>query len=153
MPESIRWLLANGKKEKAIQLLEKAAKENQVEISVAEFARLNEDKPTNNSTGIMILRKYRKTLLRALNVFFCWCVNSGVYYGLAMNSVNLGGNDYLNFILSALVEIPAYAFLLLTLNRYGRKRVLCTCMLLAGLFLVACGFIPPSKSIKSITFK
>lgn len=44
-------------------------------------------------------------------------VNSGVYYGLSLNTSNLGGNDYLNFLISGAVEIPAYAFLLFSLNR------------------------------------
>jgi hypothetical protein len=30
------------------------------------------------------------------------------YYGLAMSSVNLSGNIYTNFILSALIEIPSF---------------------------------------------
>jgi len=30
------------------------------------------------------------------------------YYGLSMSSVNLSGNIYVNFILSAVIEIPSY---------------------------------------------
>jgi OCT family organic cation transporter-like MFS transporter 4/5 len=59
-------------------------------------------------------------------------VNSGVYYGLSLNTSNLGGNDYLNFLISGAVEVPAYAFLLFSLNRLGRKAVLCGCMLAGG---------------------
>ena len=56
-----------------------------------------------------------------------------MYYGLSLNTSNLGGNDYVNFFISGAVEVPAYAFLLISLNRLGRKMVLCGCMLAGGL--------------------
>ncbi|CAL8086657.1 unnamed protein product [Orchesella dallaii] len=143
MPESIRWLLANGKKEEAVKILKKAAITNKTIISETEFSQLSEEeKLKGSSLRILDISRYPRTVLRSLNIFLSWFVNSGVYYGLALNSANLGGNDYVNFILSGAVEVPAYALLLLTLNRFGRKRVLCSCMMLAGTFLVACGFIP-----------
>jgi OCT family organic cation transporter-like MFS transporter 4/5 len=47
-----------------------------------------------------------------------------------------------NFIISGLVEIPAYCFLLLTLNKWGRKLILCGSMITAGVFLVMTVFVP-----------
>ncbi|ODM97376.1 Organic cation transporter protein [Orchesella cincta] len=152
MPESIRWLLTNGKKEEAVKILKKAAIINKTVISETEFAQLSEEgKTKGTSLGILEITRYPRTVIRSLNIFLSWFVNSGVYYGLALNSANLGGNDYVNFILSGAVEVPAYALLLLTLNRFGRKRVLCGCMLLAGIFLVACGFIPSEMTWLLVT--
>lgn len=45
------------------------------------------------------------------------------------NTNNLGGNDLLNFVISGAVELPAYTFLIFTLNRWGRKTILCSSML------------------------
>ncbi len=42
-----------------------------------------------------------------------WIVTTLTYYGLSLNSVNLGGNIYVSFILSALIEMPAYALVML----------------------------------------
>ncbi|XP_069129248.1 organic cation transporter protein-like [Argopecten irradians] len=55
-----------------------------------------------------------------------------IYFGLSLNSGNLGGNYYLNFLLSGLVEFPAYTMLLLLLDRLGRKWLYCMCMILGG---------------------
>ena len=44
-----------------------------------------------------------------------------VYYGLSLNTGNLGGNFYLNFTISGLVEFPAYTLCILLLDRIGRK--------------------------------
>ena len=62
-------------------------------------------------------------------------VVSMVYYGLSLNTGNLGGDFYLNFFLSGLVEIPATIMVQLLLNRLGRKPVHSACMIAGG---VAC---------------
>lgn len=69
-------------------------------------------------------------------------MNSGTYYGLSWNTSNLGGNEYLNFVISGAVEVPAYTFLILTLDKWGRKLILCGAMILAGLCLIATVFVP-----------
>ena len=69
-------------------------------------------------------------------------VNSGTYYGLSWHVSNLGGNDYVNFVISGFVEVPAYTFLIFTLNRWGRKIILCGCMLVAGFSLLAILLVP-----------
>lgn len=71
------------------------------------------------------------------------------YYGLSWNTSNLGGNDYINFVISGAVEIPAYTFLLLTLNRWGRKTILCGCMVIAGISLLLTMVVPNSKFLQN----
>ena len=39
------------------------------------------------------------------------------YFGLAFGATNFGGNMYVNFALSGLVEIPGSVFSIFTLNR------------------------------------
>ena len=56
-----------------------------------------------------------------------------VYYGLSLNSGNLAGDFYLNFFLTGLVEFPAYTLCLVLLDRTGRKKLHCACMVLGGL--------------------
>ncbi len=56
----------------------------------------------------------------SLILFFNWMVNSGTYYGLSLGVTGdllHGGNPYLKFFLSALVEIPAYLINLAILDR------------------------------------
>ncbi|XP_014677146.1 PREDICTED: organic cation transporter protein-like, partial [Priapulus caudatus] len=60
-------------------------------------------------------------------------VVSMVYYGLSLNSVNLGSNPYLSFFLAGLVEIPAYLVVMYTLKRYGRRLSTSATMLASGI--------------------
>lgn len=48
----------------------------------------------------------------------------------------------MNFIISGAVEIPAYIFLMLTLNRWGRKLIMCGCMIVAGTALLLTIVVP-----------
>ena len=46
-------------------------------------------------------------------------VNAQVYFGVSLGSVLLGGNMYLNFFLTSLVEIPGNAFAIYAMNRFA----------------------------------
>ena len=56
--------------------------------------------------SILDVLKTKRLLLRILNMCFCWCTVTMVYYGLSLNATNLAGNPYSNFLLVSLVEIP-----------------------------------------------
>lgn len=60
-----------------------------------------------------------------------------VYYGLSLNSGSLAGDFYLNFFLTGLVEFPAYTLCLVLLDRTGRKKLHCACMVLGGLACIS----------------
>lgn len=72
---------------------------------------------------------------------------TGTYYGLSWNTNNLGDNYLLNFVISGAVEIPAYTFVILTLNRYGRKTILSGCMIFAGFVLLLTMLIPADQEL------
>lgn len=98
LPESVRWLLARGRKDEAKAILKIVAKENKVTISEEIYESLAEDEHAEkSSTSIMQIFRYRRLGLRAVNIFFNWFVNSGVYYGLSLNTSNLGGNGNATF--------------------------------------------------------
>lgn len=49
-------------------------------------------------------------------------INNLVYVGLTFNTADLGGNDYVSFFLSGLVEIPAYLLCIPLIGSFlGRK--------------------------------
>ncbi|KAH8381993.1 hypothetical protein KR009_001276 [Drosophila setifemur] len=165
IPESARWLLSKGRKECAIANMQKAARFNKIEISNEALSELLEEGETEEDKAKQKLGEQdqvedqapppsvwdlfcypnlrRKTLL----IFLDWLVCSGVYYGLSWNTNNLGGNVLLNFVISGAVEIPAYIFLLLTLNRWGRRSIQCGSLVLAGLSLLATVVIPERMHI------
>ncbi|KAH8306182.1 hypothetical protein KR018_003604, partial [Drosophila ironensis] len=152
IPESARWLLLKGRKDEAFVIIEKAAKENRVEIpseiyeqlvdEVAEKKKQDELTASQPAATVLDLLRYPNLRRKTLLIFFDWFVNSGVYYGLSWNTNNLGGNQLVNFMVSGAVEIPGYVLLLFTLNRWGRRSILCGTMLIAGLSLLATIFVP-----------
>lgn len=47
-------------------------------------------------------------------------VNAFVYFGLSLNTNNLGGNPFINFLLAGAVEIPAHTLNLIVV-KFGRR--------------------------------
>ena len=87
-------------------------------------------------------------LIRLLICSFCWLTNTFVYYGLSLNSVAFAGDKYINFVLVAVVEIPAYCLAWVLTDHIGRKPTLSGSFLLSGAFCLAIQFIPAGKEIK-----
>ncbi|XP_017143860.1 organic cation transporter-like protein [Drosophila miranda] len=160
IPESARWLLSKGRKECAIANMQKAARFNRVDItnealsalldegesSADKQKQLDQVKVKEPLPSVWDLFCYPNLRRKTLLIFLDWLVTSGVYYGLSWNTNNLGGNVLLNFVISGAVEIPAYIFLLLTLNRWGRRSILCGCLVVAGLSLLLTVVIPQERN-------
>lgn len=145
IPESSRWLISKGRAAEAKVILEKAAKVNKKEVSEEMILQVVELPKTAKDSGkgnFLDLFRYPNLRRKTLNIFFNWFVNSGVYYGLSLNTGNLGGNDYLNFVISGAVELPAHALTILLLDRVGRRIPLCAFLLLGGVSLLSTMFIP-----------
>lgn len=92
-------------------------------------------------------------LIRLLVCSFCWLTNTFVYYGLSLNSVAFAGDKYINFVLVAVVEIPAYCLAWVLSDYIGRKPTLSGAFLLSGAFCLAIQFVPAGKEIKKKTKK
>jgi len=160
VPESVRWQISEGKYEDAKEQIYKVAKVNGVELDsekvdlmINTTVQEKEKELTAEKASVFDLFRHRRICFRTLNLCFLWMVNSGTYYGLALSASNLGGNPYYNYLISAAVEIPAYAFNLLVLNhpRIGRRLALAGCMLFAGLVLAITIFIDKSQTTLLIT--
>ncbi|KAL3284587.1 hypothetical protein HHI36_018744 [Cryptolaemus montrouzieri] len=145
IPESVRWLLSKKRITEAKVLIQKAAKENKRKISddvldgllVDDTVKVNKEDAT-----VLDMFRYPNLRKRAAIIFFDWYACNITYYGLSWGTNNLGGNPYINFVISGGVELPAYTFLILVLNRWGRKKVQCGCMIVAGVSLLMSTIIP-----------
>ena len=109
LPESPRWLLMQGKHDEARRTLEQAARINGINEVKFEF-----DKDSTEAKGKpSLVREFKMLvsswyLLRStLIIWCCWMTLSGAYYGLSLNTKNMGGDIYLNYLIISLVEIPA----------------------------------------------
>ena len=58
-----------------------------------------------------------------------------------MSSTSLGGDVFVSFILTALVAIPSYIFCALVMDRWGRKPIFVSSLLLTGMATIPAGFL------------
>ncbi|PIK41575.1 putative organic cation transporter protein-like [Apostichopus japonicus] len=127
LPESARWLISKKKFKGAIKIVDKIAKKNKTSDKVPpnlEDEMTKEQEASSNAKMVSAIDIFRTPGLRlhALNMMFNWTINNLVYVGLTFNTADLGGNDYVSFFLSGLVEIPAYLLCIPLIGSFlGRK--------------------------------
>jgi len=156
VPESVRWLIGQGRVEDAKKIIREASKVNKKECP----EHLFKQEYSNNSNGIenglkikteddeklrkvtiLDLFRPRKMALRTLNMTFQWFSATMCYYGLSFASTSLSGDAFTNFILSAFTEIPGAIFCILVMDCWGRRPILLFCQIFSGLACVGCGLL------------
>lgn len=149
MPDSVRWLLAKGRTEDAVSVLNKAAKINGKSISpnALEKLTLKGDEEQQQSTyPIMDIFKSKLLMLRLLACSFCWMTCTFSFYGLSLHSVALTGNAYINFIMTSLIEIPGYLATYVLVDRIGRRASQLLAFAITASACFAFIFIPSGKT-------
>ncbi|ESN92020.1 hypothetical protein HELRODRAFT_90057 [Helobdella robusta] len=141
VPESPRFLLSAGRKDECIKHLRKMAKINNVEFPADVEHQLKADRKVKNFT-LLDLFQYPNIRRSTFLLMAAWSFSgSFVYYGLSLNATSISGDPYLNFFLSALVEVPAYALAVPLLSRLGRIQPISGCYLAVGLLMFISIFI------------
>ncbi|XP_055855391.1 organic cation transporter-like protein [Episyrphus balteatus] len=152
LPESFRLLLSLGKEEKAIKVLRNAAKNNKRKLSESSIEKLLEfnrqnlaDVHETKNNKSPVWDAFKIFPWRILNCAFLWFTHVFLFFGLTINSANLGGNKYYSFMFAGLVEIPGTLLPSLTINRYGRRYSLFGFLFLAGSSIGLMAFVSPSS--------
>ncbi|XP_067667584.1 organic cation transporter-like protein [Haliotis asinina] len=147
--ESLRWLIANKKDDKALQILNKASRFNCVDIStVIQQATILpetsscEARPdiakTPKASRFSVLDVFKNAFLLKISViiWLTWLVDSLTYFSLYLTSSSLADNFYLNFLLNSLAEAPAGPLFWFVSRRYGRRRFFMIFHVLSGVSLL-----------------
>ncbi|KAG5868302.1 hypothetical protein JTB14_022786 [Gonioctena quinquepunctata] len=158
VPESIRWNLSKGRVEQAKATLRKAAKVNGKELSENILEKLCTESCVESNEGDRKKDRFIEALksttltLRLINCCFCWITCVFLFYGLTLNSVSLAaGNKYLDFMLTALIEIPAYVCCTFMLDLFGRRWSVSGSYLLTGAACSAFLFVPADSHAGSLS--
>ncbi|KAK3087370.1 hypothetical protein FSP39_005127 [Pinctada imbricata] len=132
LPESPRWLLAQGRDEDVRELLKKAATVNKKELDDGYLKGLvsGEEKETGR---VYLLFKNWRLAVRTIIIFYCWMVFNMVIYGLILNTENLYGDFYINMLLFAITSILSNFPPYFLVDRFGRSRTLSCLMAISGL--------------------
>lgn len=166
IPESVRWLLAKNRITPARRILLRAAKVNRVHLSEPareslferiEIRVVTADTPIDSLPAVvvgprppnpfLVALRSKSLILRLGNCLLCWFTNSFIYYGMNVHAVALAGNKYVNYILVNLVEVPAVFLASWLMERYGRKWVLCVCLLINCVACVMTEYIAADDTI------
>ncbi|KAK6732812.1 hypothetical protein RB195_016905 [Necator americanus] len=137
MPESLRWLVTNERYREADVIMRKAAKVNKSNIPDKWWEQLEKSQSKKNTSyGLLDLFRTKTLRIRSLVCFFIWPVNAMLFYGLTMKSDIGGGSIYVNFALSAAIEIPAIFVVYFLIDRIGRRWMVACSFFVAGICLV-----------------
>lgn len=167
VPESVRWLLATGRIDRAIETLKHIAKFNRREFTEKSITaiKLKYSPPSSitrrdsfkldlNAEGNQSIFQLLRTLLttkrlclRFLSCTYQWAACCFSYYGLSQSSIQItGANRYISFIIVTGIEIPSGLLSQPLLNVMKRRILLCCTFLLAAVSIIATTFIPESYS-------
>ena len=134
IPESARWLLLQGKKEKVSKIFEKVARCNKRKIPEHVSLQSNNDRKSRKSNPLHLFN----TKENAISTFaqgYAWMV-------IAMFSFaadDLGGSPYSNYLLVNAVGFPTALFVGILCDKFGRKKTVILSLVLASVacFLIA----------------
>ncbi|XP_065222264.1 organic cation transporter protein-like isoform X2 [Planococcus citri] len=152
LPESPRWLLAMGKVDEVVEVLKEAARVNKKALPS------NIDKILKQSISAVdltdrpkgrVLDLFRTPTIRLISLvlYVVWFSVYLVYYGLVLNLSNIGGDVYVNSIISGLVEVPAIALSILILLKMGRRAPLCLTLVCSGVACFLTLIVPISNNV------
>ncbi|CAH0546488.1 unnamed protein product [Brassicogethes aeneus] len=139
LPESPRWLLAQGRYEEAKKILLTMARVNGKKVPENFMSKIEEKMKTqqklnqlSSTYGIKDLFRSKNLRWKTIIITFIWFTNTSVYVGLSYYAPALGGDEFLNFFLAGAVEMPTYLFLWPAMERWGRRWTLCISMVVGG---------------------
>ena len=155
LPESPRWLIANGKTEAAKKMIEKAAVTNKVKLTADVFEA--DDKGDSGPPAELPIYGLKDMFRRSqivitLALFVCWPVVTLLYYGLSLSAdkIKITDNVYLSYSLVAFIEIPAYIVLPLLIDVWGRKPLFFATQFFPGICCIVAAFLTPGTAIFAI---
>ncbi|NWS39887.1 S22A7 protein, partial [Probosciger aterrimus] len=160
VPESARWLIANGQVKQAHRNLLRCARMNgRKDFTVSPEVRnwrcrhikMATDKKPGGSYSYISL--FRTPVLRKISLCSgaVWFGVAFSYYGMSMNLTGFGLNMYLSQFVFGVIEIPAKMIMYVLVNRIGRRQSQAWSLILTGLCIGANIIIPkPFTSLRSV---
>ncbi|XP_036364376.1 organic cation transporter protein-like isoform X2 [Octopus sinensis] len=165
LPESPRWLLNEGRFERAEESFNRIARTNKKDnedmiklirklqrdaesksefngkiIETVNHGNNRKTKDKTYYTAIDLLKKPRRAMI-SINLWFNWFVNAMIYYGVTLNSIDMSGSRYLNFLLMSAVEIPATILGYFMFKWFGHRKPLCLFLVFGGINCIVANFV------------
>ncbi|XP_042237110.1 solute carrier family 22 member 7-like isoform X2 [Homarus americanus] len=136
LPESPRWMLSRNNIDKCAELMKRIARRNRKEVPEKLDETLQSIAKTHNSEknyGALQLFQNSTVLFRTFLLTVCYSCYNLFYYGLTYNISNLSGNEFINFFLLAITELPSNLLGWWMSDFLGRRWTTAGCSLLAAI--------------------
>lgn len=149
VPESARWLVSQGKIDKAVTILKKFEKINRTEVKPEIYdqfkkscAQLHKEETANSNYSTIDL--FKTPRLRQITLLFMiiWMAISLAFDGHVRNVGALGLDVFVTFTIAAATEMPADVLLTFTLDIVGRRWYAFGSMVLSGVFSLLSTLFP-----------
>ncbi|XP_036409372.1 solute carrier family 22 member 7a [Megalops cyprinoides] len=126
IPESARWLLANGKVEKAQTYLARCAKMNgkccyTAKMDTETLRKITASESSSKDHSYMDLVRTPKLRKITICSGIFWFAVAFTYYGISFKITGFGLNIYLTHFVYAAIEVPAKLGTYFALSRIGRR--------------------------------
>nr|XP_020664711.1 solute carrier family 22 member 3 isoform X1 [Pogona vitticeps] len=141
IPESPRWLLTRKKGEKALKIVQSIAKDNG-KCLPQHFSEITGCDNEISNPSILDLVRTPQMRKITLILMYAWFTSAVVYQGLVLRLGIIEGNLYLEFFISAVMELPAAFLILLTIDRIGRRPLFISSAIVAGIACLITAFLP-----------
>ncbi|XP_068583454.1 solute carrier family 22 member 7-like [Cebidichthys violaceus] len=150
LPESARWLLANGKTDAAHHYLMQCATMNNrtkymTTITQTELLESAQGETGEKKYTIVDLFKTPNIRKLSLCLGIVWFGVALTYYGISLNITGFGLNPYLTQVIFAFIEVPMKIGLYFFLQKVGRRSGETGTLLLTGLCLFINMFVAKDK--------
>ncbi|XP_061883051.1 solute carrier family 22 member 7-like [Entelurus aequoreus] len=150
LPESARWLMANGKADAAYYYIKQCAEMNNrskcmATITPKTLLETVEDKTEARKYTFIDLFRTSSMRKMAICSGIVWFGVAFTYYGISLNITGFGLNPYLTQFVFASIEMPMKIALYFFLEKVGRRPAQSITLLSTALFLFINMFVAKEK--------
>ncbi|XP_041918660.1 solute carrier family 22 member 7-like [Alosa sapidissima] len=157
LPESARWLIANGRLDEAHYYLTRCARANNreqvmmdIKPHVLSTVIVSEDRGNRKYSYLDLVRTPK--LRRMTMLTGCaWFAVAFTYYGIGLNITGFGVNIYLTQLIYGATELPAKIGIYFSLNKIGRQYSQVGSLLVTGVCLAVNVFVPFRMNLVRMT--